>query len=340
MGKKENIPDELILKVLNKEASESEKKVLQDWVNQSAQNKKIFLHLERLWMESNGVSDYYKIDQEHAWDIVYRKIMPKANQRILRPMLKVAASIAIAYLLGALTMYFIQPGTQPRQGVAISPEIYVKAPLGSKTEVELSDGTKVWLNSGSEVRYPAAFDQNQRDIYLAGEAYFAVEKNEEAPFFVHTNDIDIRVLGTRFNVKAYPEESLVETTLEEGLININKKGSGQILQLKPKEQASFVKNPEKLPGNKERFIVSENVNTELYTSWRNEKLIFKSEKFADLTVKLERWYNVHISLENKKLAEERVTGSFENESIEQALEALRISVPFTYKINKNKITIK
>jgi ferric-dicitrate binding protein FerR (iron transport regulator) len=338
MRNKEDISDELILKVLNNEASVPENAIFQEWANRSVQNKKMFLQLERLWLESNGIGDYYSINQGHAWKEVHRRIMPKTNQRLLKPMIKVAAVVAIAYLLGALSMYLLQP--KPQQGLVVSKEIYVKAPLGSKTEVELSDGTKVWLNSGSEVHYPAIFDQNQRDIYLVGEAYFDVEKNEAAPFFVHTNDIDIRVLGTRFNVKSYPEEGLVETTLEEGLININKKGSDQVLQLKPREKATFVKNLEKQPAKgAERFVITENVDTELYTSWKNEKLVFKREKFADLAIKLERWYNVQISIGNKKLANEMVTGIFENESIEQALQALRISVPFKYEIKKNQITI-
>lgn len=339
MKNKEDISDELIFKVLNKEASESENEIFQEWVDRSSRNKKIFLHLERLWLESNGIADYYKIDQEQAWGVIYKKMMPKAKHRILQPMIKVAAVIAIAYLLGALSMYFIH--TKPQQrGVAVSKEIIVKAPLGSKTEVELSDGTKVWLNSGSEIRYPAIFDQNQRDIHLIGEAYFDVEKNGKTPFFVHTDDIDIKVLGTRFNVKSYTEEELVETTLEEGSISINKKGSDQILKLQPKEKAIFVKNIEKMPTKAaERFVVVEDIDTEIYTCWRNKKLVFKREKLSTLAIKMERWYNVQISVGNKKLADEMVTGKFENESVEQALQALQISMPFKYQINKNQITI-
>lgn len=336
MKNTENIPDELIFKVLNNETSESENMIFQDWINYSPQNQKIFLQMERLWKNSKGVGDYYKINQEYAWDIIYKKITKKPGQGILQSVLKIAAVVAIAYLLGGFTMYLIQP--KPQQGISESKEICVKAPLGSKTEIELSDGTKIWLNSGSEVHYPPIFDRNKRDIYLTGEAFFNVQKDKEVPFFVHTDDVDIKVLGTSFNVKSYPEEDLVETTLVEGLININKKGSSRVLQLKPNEKATFIKDI----NNRERaeqFVVTENIDTELYSSWRSGKLVFKREKFGDLTLKMERWYNVHITVENDKLFEERVTGVFENESIEQALEALKISVPFSYKISKNNITI-
>jgi ferric-dicitrate binding protein FerR (iron transport regulator) len=333
MNNKENISDELIFKVLNKEASEAEIAIFREWINQTSQNKKIFLQLERLWQKSEGIADYYQINQKQAWNTISEKIKPK--QRIWQPVLKVAAVVAIAYLLGVLTMYLIHP--RPQQNGTMIKEISVKVPLGSKTEVELSDGTKVWLNSGSELHYPSTFDRDRRDIFLAGEAYFDVEKDKGAPFYVHTNEIDIRVLGTRFNVKSYPEESLVETILEEGSVHMNKKGSGQGILLNPGEKATL----EKLPGEREaQFVVTKNIDAEVYTSWKNGKLVFKRERFKDLAVKLERWYNVRILIGNKNLAEERVTGVFENISVEQALDALKISVPFTYEINKNDITIK
>jgi len=339
MENKENISDELIFKVLSNEASESEKKILADWVDSSPKNKRIFLRIEQLWKESEGVGDYYKINQKQAWDNVYKNIAPKRRSQILLPLLKIAAIVAIAYLLGGLTMY-LHPKPQLAMSLA-SKEIHVKAPLGSKTEVELSDGTKVWLNSGSEVRYPVIFDRNQRDIYLVGEAYFEVEKNKECPFFVHTGEVDIRVLGTSFNVKSYPEEGLVETTLVEGLVNINKKGSSEQLELKPNEKATFINNPEKFSDNAgQQFIVTKDIDTELYVSWKSGMLIFKREKFKDLAIKLERWFNVRITVSNKKLTEERVTGVFQNESVEQALDALQISVPFTYKIDRNNIIIR
>ena len=338
MKEANNISNELIFKVLSKESTESENKIFQEWLGLSSKNQKIFFQIERLWKDSKGIVDYYKVNQEYAWSQIYRKITPKHKTRILHPIVKVAAAVVVAFLLGASAMYFIQP--VPQQKIFVSKEICVKAPLGSKTEVELSDGTEVWLNSGSEIRYPATFRKNQRDIYLVGEAFFDVEKNVEAPFFVHADEVDIRVLGTSFNVKSYPEEDIVETTLVEGLINMNKKGSNQVFQLKPNEKATFIKNREEISGKEtEQFIITKNVDAKLYTSWKNGMLIFKKEKFGDLVIKMERWYNVRITIENKQLTGEKVTGSFQNESIEQALEALKISVPFSYKINKNDINI-
>ncbi len=336
MRAQKNIPDELIFKVLNNEASASENEIFHKWLSHSPQNKKIFLQLEEVWNGSDRIKDYGQINQKHAWNTICVKIKQHSKLRLLRPAIKVAAAIAIAYLLGGLTLYFIQ--SKPDQNMTSHKEVSVKVPLGSKTGIRLSDGTEVWLNSGSEIRYPAIFDHSRREIYLKGEAYFEVEKNKGIPFFVYTDEIEIKVLGTRFNVKSYPDDDLTEATLVEGSIMISKKGSEEALQLKPNEKASLEKDAAGQPDGS--FVITKNIDPELYTSWKNEKLIFKREKFGALAVKLERWYNVQISVENKGLSEEKFTGAFENESLEQVLEAMKISVPFSYEINKNKITIR
>lgn len=245
-----NTPDELIFKVLNNEASASENEIFHKWLSHSPQNKKIFLQLEEVWKGSDRIKDYDQINQEHAWNTIFLKLKKHSKQRQLRPAIKVAAAIAIAYLLGVLTLYFIQ--SKPDQNMTPHKEIVVTVPLGSKTGIRLSDGTEVWLNSGSEIRYPAIFDHSQREIYLKGEAYFEVEKNEEAPFYVHTDEIDIRVLGTCFNVKSYPEDDVTETTLVEGLITISKKGSEEGFRLTPNEKASFRKRCNRSNGRKSR----------------------------------------------------------------------------------------
>lgn len=299
--------------------------------------------MKALWQESGGLHDYNKIDEIKAWDAVYDKISgktEKARSALAFTIIKVAAVILISYVLGAMTIYLSGVKTF-QSAVTENKEIRMRSPLGSKTEVVLSDGTKVWLNSGSEIRYPSEFGKKQRDLYLVGEAFFEVKKNKESPFLVHTENVDVRVLGTSFNVKSYPEEKMVETTLVEGTIHINKVGSSHILKLQPGEKAIFKRNADGLKEKDDNaFLVAKDVDTELDTSWKSGKLVFKREKFGDLAIKLERWYNVHISVNNKKLTEEKVTGIFQNESIEQALNALQISVSFSYKIDKNNISIK
>lgn len=331
MGNSQNISDELIFKILNNEASKTEKKDFQDWINESSKNRKTFEHLKNLWNDSKDLDTYYQINEAQAWDSIQKKVGSTLGKKIFINLTKIAAIATLIFLIGTSILFFIQNGKH--QTFALNNEICVKTPLGSKTEIVLSDGTKIWLNSGSEIHYPAAFKKDKRDIRLVGEAYLIVEKDKKRPFYVHTNDIDIKVLGTSFNVKSYPEENTIETVLEEGMINISKKGSNKNYLLLPNEEAIFTKS-------NSTFEIKNNIDSQLYTSWKKGKIVFKREALGSLAKKLERWHNVHITIENKKLINEKVTGTFESESIEQTMEALKITVPFSYSIKKNDIIIK
>ena len=322
--------DEIIYRVLNKEASEQEEKAFSQWLALSKQNKEIYLQFERLWQNTSGVSDYYRINQAKAWNTVSRKIREQPERKIRYSLLKIAAVIVTAYLLGTFTMYLMRQG--PQQPMGAIAKNHIKVPLGSKTEIRLPDGTTVWLNSGSEVSYPSVFEPELREITLSGEAFFDVQKNDRSPFVVHTGDLDVRVLGTSFNVKSYPGEDFTETTLIEGSVKLSNRDSKETVVLKPGERAVMIKS-------RKQFETKGHVETDLYTSWKNGKLVFKREKFEDLAVKMERWYNIRITINNKRLSDERLTGIFEEESIEQALHALQISVPFRYEIRKNNILI-
>jgi ferric-dicitrate binding protein FerR (iron transport regulator) len=237
--------------------------------------------------------------------------------------------------------------------------------------VKLADGTTIWLNSATTIRYPDKFKNNRRDVYIEGEAYFEVAKDKKRPFTVHSSDMDMVVLGTSFNVKSYPDEGTIETTLVEGSVRIEKKmKSGKIkyVSLKPNQQVTLIKeegrilltdlNEDKVEKlavaeqqesdslkvttikRKERIVVVENIDPNVFIAWKSNRLEFKDEIFESIAVKLERWYNVEISIKNEKLKKIKFTGTFENETIEQAFEALRLTTRFKYKFNKNKIIIK
>ncbi len=228
-------------------------------------------------------------------------------------------------------------------------------PRGSKSSITLTDGTQVWLNAGSTIKYPDRFGTDQREIFLEGEAFFDVKRDESRPFFVKTNEIYIKVLGTQFNVKSYPEENTIETTLVTGSIEIEAKKAGtiqkQCLKLKPNQKATFSKSShklslleEKIPGRiksarVEEVKISDKINTEIITSWKDDKLVFSKERFEDILVKMERWYDVEIILNDENLKDYKYTGAFEKETLEQALNALKMATPFEYSVDKNYIII-
>jgi len=211
-------------------------------------------------------------------------------------------------------------------------EIYI--PNGKIFKLELSDGTTVWLNAGTRFKFPQNFTQqtNNRTVYLDGEAYFDVTKNKDKPFIVHTKDINVEVLGTQFNVSSYANEAAVSTTLVEGSVNVFSNTSQETkMQLRPNFQAKYSKV--------DRHLSKVEVNTEIYTSWINNKLIINNLKFHEILKKLERKYDISITNKVHKLNNEIYTGEFENETIETILETISLSTTFNYTIHGNKIII-
>lgn len=211
----------------------------------------------------------------------------------------------------------------------------VSVDYGSKSALILPDGTTVKLNSGSKLRYPQKFSTKSREVSLEGEAYFEVVKNPKKPFIVQSGDLDIRVLGTKFNLKAYSNDKYIETTLITGVVEVAARNKGfNTLMLKPAEQAVYNRTSKNV-----KVYKKDQKSLANYISWKDNFLVFKEEKFDEVIKKLERWYNVKIVVKQQYLKDLTFTGTFENETIEQALEALRITTPFTYSLEKNTIII-
>jgi len=212
-------------------------------------------------------------------------------------------------------------------------EVYI--PFGQKFRIILSDGTKVWLNSGSRLRFPKSLNtatSKNRVVYLEGEAYFDVTKDEHRPFIVNAENLDIKVLGTEFNVSAYKSDGEIATTLVEGSVNVyDNSNPDERIVLKPSFQASFVKANGQLTKQK--------VDARIYTGWMENRLIIDNLTFEHIIDKLERTHNVIIVNEVESLNKEVYKGEFENESIEAILNTIASSTPFTYKIENNVITI-
>jgi len=226
---------------------------------------------------------------------------------------------------------------------------------GSRTNLSLPDGTKVWLNAGSRIDYPKNFGTARREVELTGEAFFDVAANATKPFVIHTRRIDILVLGTSFNVKSYPSDRTTEATLIRGSIqvSIRNRPSDKII-LKPNEKL-VVSNDDsllKLPvanhhrPRTELSLVSigkptyeEHTGTMIETSWVDNKLIFQDETFVDLAKQMERWYGITIRFDNPRLEELQFTGIFEKETLQQAMDALRLTANFDYTIEGPQVTI-
>ena len=270
-----------------------------------------------------------------------------------------AAAATILLSLGVLAFYYNRPLLFDNQQVAVKWFQRTTKPA-IKAIIKLSDGTVVRLNSATTLRYPDSFTGKTREVYLDGEAYFDVHKDHLHPFIIHANKMNVRVLGTSFNVKSYKGEPLSETTLIRGSVEVTLKDrpSDRII-LKPNEKLIVQNNiiAKRQPaitaklsslnsaGKGTNYSLTNltyypnNDKTIVETSWVQNKLVFTDKDFEELSTQLERWYGVQFIFKNDAAKTHRFSGIFEKESLSEALYALKIITPFKYRIANNTVYI-
>lgn len=206
----------------------------------------------------------------------------------------------------------------------------IKIPRGGEYNLVLSDGTKVYLNSESQLRYPVQMAGNIREVELTGEGYFEVTKNDKSPFVVKTKGVSIEVLGTSFNVNAYDNTGEIVTTLVEGSVKLNLQGSSLTKTLKPAEQAVFDKNSGQTEISK--------VDVNLYTAWKDGHLIFYNNRLEDVMVILTRWYSAEVLFKNESIKDLRFSGSLDRYGdIKQILDIIGSTGKVNIEIKDNTI---
>lgn len=353
----------IIISVLEGNATSDERKILTGWMHSSKKNHKEFEQLEAVWNALEIRKNQENFDTEKGFENFMTYINKprtvtqlKQQRKMSNVLVRIAASLFLVLVSSFITYLIIN-----KQDLTVA-YFELTTPKGSQTQIALTDGTKIWLNAGSKLRYPNKFIGDTRTVYLEGEAFFNVKKDPAHPFIVHTADIKVKALGTSFNVKAYPGEGSVETTLVNGVVIVEGvkagKKSSMSIKLTPNQKATFIKTKGKLlindsetkelakSGNslaerkEERLIISKMVNTELYTSWVESRLIFENEPFESIALKLERRYGATIRFNNDKYKNVRFSGKFPEISIDRALKALKYASPFDYEIKHDTIYIK
>lgn len=239
-----------------------------------------------------------------------------------------AAALIVGLLFGALL---------PKKLLHKQEEVFYTAiaPKGSVSETILPDSTHVFLNAGSSIRYAAGEGNEFREVYLSGEAWFDVKHSKKVPFLVHTGFYDICVMGTRFNVKAYREDDQVTTTLETGKIRVESALHFKVeknITLLPGEQLIYRKRNHSMEVNK--------VNPPVYSSWKDNKLIFINMSLRELIILLERKYGVKIQVADSDILDYHYDGTIKNETIVEVLNILQETLPVYYEINDQTIKIK
>jgi ferric-dicitrate binding protein FerR (iron transport regulator) len=310
--------------------SPEEREKVEQWKAASEENRQIFADSLRAWEGMEQLRRMKKYNPEKAIQQVNAKIEKQKRIRVLDIFQKVAAVLILPLIVATLWFALEKPAEKKEPFV---PWHTLEIPAGMRSEFYLPDSTKVYLNSKTSLSYPLFFNDTLREVKLSGEAYFEVAENKDVPFIVNTGRINIEVTGTEFIATRYPHEELTEIVLVKGGINLfqgdyltTKK---DIIQLKPGEKALCLDSDSRLAIDK--------VNTEKYSAWKNGVLLFRDDPMPEVVRRLNRWFNVDIQLEGPELKGWAYTATFEDESLEQVLELLKISAPVDYMIKRREM---
>lgn len=342
----EDIFFKLLSRQLAGEASEKDLQQLKKIIDTNPELKKVYLSFNAPEEEITE-EELSKAEQAFALHSLkmHLHVPPSPATHVAthkRP--KLAALAAVCFLL-ICTVFIWRFSPFATNSLSKSQVVTKK---GSTTMVKLPDGTSVWVNSDSRLQYADNFKGKLREVWLDGEAFFDVKKDPEHPFVIHTDKINIKVLGTAFNVKSYPNDQVIETSLIRGRIEVsfNDRPAENII-LRPNEKLTVRKDQsepgigiENTPKIKLDNLSHLSQHTPLAeTAWMDNKLVFSNCSMADVALMLERRFDIQVEFKNQEVTQYRYTGIFEEESIQDILNIMKISKPFNYKLNGKKLTI-
>lgn len=317
----------LIVKSFSDELTGEELAQLNSWKTADRSNMAEYNDCLEIWSHSNHLAMTSKIDLPKSLDTTRKKAGIDKNLIRWFPVLaQVAAVLVLALFFSALYNHFLVPKSQQK----IESIVYqqVKASYGTQTRVELSDGTVVYLNSGSTLRFPISFDgMKNRSVELTGEGHFAVAKNSAQPFVVDIHKMQIKVFGTTFNVEAYPDDLTYTIALVEGSIQLQQKSdnvTSELMDMKPNQVAIYEQAKNTLVCKTENDISK-------YSAWTEGKIVFSNDPVNTVTQKLGNWFNVDIVIADEKLEKYRFTGTFIDEPLEQILNILNLTSHMQYQ---------
>lgn len=336
----------LMLQLLTLEKIWQEKHSLYPANTKTAYNR----HLQRL---SNHLSQpvlQYEEEKKFAGNELQEPVERNIrNYRRLWISLAAAASVISFFLL------YLQYGKTSKNNTSLAQNTVSTRP-GTRSQLTMPDGTQVWLNAGSKLTYSEHSYLENREVSLTGEAYFDVIKDKAHPFVIHTQTADVKVLGTAFNIRSYPNEEITETALIRGIVEVTPHNNpDKKIILKPYEKLTLRNNDTALKetladgthkDQNETLMVlqklhtNEKDSTTAETSWTRNTLAFDAETMEQVALKLERWYAVKVVITDKTLRGVKYTGTYTNETLQEVLNSLKLSGKFNYGINGKEVTIR
>lgn len=293
--------------------------------NRFLEYRKGLLPLDRKLEAAQVMDQIHRVDVNRGFQQVHERInQPKKRQLFFSALTRIAAVLTIPLLAFTIWSIFYQNEENGGEEFAQNSITWqeIQSPVGMRSHVVLPDGTNLWLNAGSRLRYSIPFAREKREVELTGEAYLDVVRNEQSPFIVKTGISRIEVLGTAFNVNAYPESGQIKVALKEGSVKFLFAADGEttkFCELEPNDLMVFDK--------KEQTVTLDNTNIEKHIAWHRNVMILDDTPMTQLARMLEQWYGVKVVVANEEIKQYRFTTTFDNEPLHRVLELLEISSP-------------
>lgn len=315
--------NDLISKIISGQASEKEKKAYFNLISEDREKRELFLKTKELWVKSNADKKLPQSFINNEFNAFWQEATIRDYKIKRSKFLRIFRYAAVAILfwgIGGILSYLILNSDQPDN----NPIQHFAAEKGSLAHFEFSDGTKVWLNSATELLF-SENDDGAWEIELKGEAYFDVENSAVNGLIINAGELKIKDIGTSFNVRAYPDEEFIETTLLEGRVDILKPNNQMITSLKPGENARYTKD--------DNSLNIKNVDVALVSAWVDGKFAFRDARLEDICRELENWYDVEFLFKNEALKDFRYSGAIDRaNTVAYVLKMLKVTTNIHYEI--------
>jgi transmembrane sensor len=326
-----NEVEELLPALFSGDLSENEKKLIDEWRKESPDNESVYIESCKAWEAIPLLDVMEKFNSFEALKKIDKKLVKAEHSGLLTLIQRIAAVLLLPVMVYSVYQTIQNLSLKKHQEENVVMQT-VSSRQGMIAEFDLPDGTKVWLNSGSQLQFPLTFPSDIREVNLKGEAFFEVAKNENHPFIVNSKELNVEVIGTSFNFISYDNEKQSEVILFEGEVMLtvdSKNTTTKLGTIKPGQRAVFMKES--------KTMSTEEVALEKYIAWRDGNLIFQDDSMDDVVKRLSRWFNVEFIIDDPEINEYIYKATFRNENLKQVLNLLKISAPIDYHILERRV---
>lgn len=318
------ITPELLEKYQHGNCCEKEIKAIEQWLDDADAEGKL---PDETKLEIIGANIWANIAPPVPAEV---KPTRKRFQRTSFAYAAAACTLMLTASLAAIWLYNTrQIGQKQSYTVSNEANSLFKVPAGRKGKISLSDGSVIFLNSGSEISYPEVFSEHSRTVSLNGEAYFEIAKDPTKPFIVLTKNTQTRVLGTKFNLKAYDAKNKSILSVTEGKVQFSESKHGSRLILTANQQAVFNQDT----------LLQRNVYAKTYTQWKDNQLIIDDQRMDELAHTLELWYGIQVDIRSKALKNLKITASYDNPSLTELLKSMSYTLKFNYQLSGTRLVL-